>query len=286
MCLVMQVCGCQGLTHACLDATQPLFYTPTFSRAKFRSAFQAGLLVLAQVVGAIIGDLLVRASIPTLLQGGSVSTGVPQLKYGSTNLSALTLEALCTFFLVFIIFSKSFGYLVCSFGPSIVCLLTPFCLYHSESERRGHSFKEPEEKGERHRAAGFVQRRRDGCGARACLDHDCCVSLHGRVLQPGSRLCRIPLRALTPFIVLDSSPGSIYRRGGSGARKPALRAGAHWCRDEKRLIFHHPVVRCPKNVPNKTLCSLMHRLSSVSLLPLPSLVPLHGLRINLRAHLS
>ena len=73
---------------------------------QIRSAFQTGLLILAQVLGAVAGDLLVRASVPTLLQGGAISTGVPQLKYGSTNLSALMLEALCTFFLVFIIFSE------------------------------------------------------------------------------------------------------------------------------------------------------------------------------------
>ena len=72
---------------------------------QIRSTFQTGFLVLAQVAGAFAGDLLVRASVPTLLQGGSISTGVPQLKYGSTNLSALLLESLCTFFLTFIIFS-------------------------------------------------------------------------------------------------------------------------------------------------------------------------------------
>src|SRR5947207_9343943 len=68
----------------------------------------AGLYILAQLAGATFGALLLRAAVPKALWAGSF-LGSPAVAHagGITNAKAVILEAILTFFLVFVVYGTA-----------------------------------------------------------------------------------------------------------------------------------------------------------------------------------
>lgn len=64
------------------------------------SFVQAGINILAQLVGGVLGGLLARAS----LGGDSIADGIPRLAKGVGLGQGILVEAVLTFFLVFVVF--------------------------------------------------------------------------------------------------------------------------------------------------------------------------------------